>query len=186
MVSSSNLRFPVSYPSDIAVDSQGYLYCALCSYLRVQVYDKDGRFVRGWPATIGTKKHNFRLVMDNNDNLHLIGDYSHYTYKTDGQLLSGRKFKGNDDNNDFAEDDNILSRFRDGNTYSLKSKWLFPKIIKTTSTGEQSIIQLNSWTLWPMKGPWQAFGLLVLLNLLWHRLDRIIKNTEKKCSVQTL
>ncbi len=180
VVSSSNLRFPVSYPSDIAVDSHGHIYCAVYSYCRVQVYDKDGRFLRGWPAPIGPQKKNFRLVMDNNDNLHLIADYGHYTYKTNGQLLSDRKFKGKNGNNDFAEDGSILCKFRDGNTYSLKSKWLFPKIIKTTSNGEQSIIQLYSWSLWLMKGPWQAFGLLALLNLLWYRLNSIIKKTEKE------
>lgn len=180
VVSSSNLRFPVSYSSDIAVDSHGHIYCAVYSYCRVQVYDKDGRFLRGWPAPVGTKKKNFHLVMDNNDNLHLIGDYGHYTYKTDGQLLSGRKFKGRDDSNDVAEDDSILCKFRDGNTYSLKSKWLFPKIIKTTSTGEQSTILLYSWTLWLMKGPWQAFGLAVLLNLLYHRLNSTIKKDKKE------
>ncbi|MBI2837049.1 MAG: hypothetical protein HYX75_01945 [Acidobacteria bacterium] len=58
---------PVASPSAVAADSSGRVAILLKSYSRIQVYDHDGRFQRGW--SVGSHGRTARLAVDTTDRL---------------------------------------------------------------------------------------------------------------------
>ena len=68
-MSSTQARFPLAHLDAIAVDSRGQIYCLSLFYCRVQVFDEEGNFVRGWFVPI--PKGLFRMMVDDQDNLRI-------------------------------------------------------------------------------------------------------------------
>ncbi len=146
---SSGLRFPLSQTRDIAVDSQGHLYCIGSRYKRVQVYSPEGRFVRGWFSVSGDSS----LAIDANDRLHVYRKNEHYTFDTEGLLL---------DQETLSEEQVAEVRKRQeqdvpvdtaGNRYEIgASKWL-PEIVKISPDGTESVVVRDPWYLWIVAFP---------------------------------
>ena len=64
---SSKARFPLATPLAIAVDSKERVYCLSRFYNRMQVFDSDGQFIRGW--FVGIPKGAYHILIDDEDNL---------------------------------------------------------------------------------------------------------------------
>jgi hypothetical protein len=60
-------ELPVGNESSFVVDSQGRIYWGLFALARIQVYDRDGRFLRGWAA--GTYGKPFEIIVDESDRI---------------------------------------------------------------------------------------------------------------------
>lgn len=58
---------PLASPSAVAADSGGRIAVLLKSYSRIQIYDRDGRFQRGWGS--GSLGRTARLAVDTKDRL---------------------------------------------------------------------------------------------------------------------
>lgn len=84
---SSRLQFPLSMVNGIAVDNQERIYCSMPPYQRLQLYDNNGGFIRGWFAPIAKKAMGLRLVADANDNINVISARGYYIYDPNGRLL---------------------------------------------------------------------------------------------------
>ena len=84
---SSVVRFPLADSGSVVVDSENRIYCWTRRYQRLQVYDKNGQFLRGWfldSASTGGPA----MLVDPNNVLHVeqFGD-KYITFDSNGNLL---------------------------------------------------------------------------------------------------
>ena len=164
-----HLQVPLSMPNGIAIDSKDNIYLSIRSFQRIQVYDKDGKFIRGWSASIGHEGSNHRLFVDEQDNLHVLNNNKHAIYDLNGELLSVNEVYDSERHKDFAANNPRLAKDRDGNIYEFEDQSesesfdsLFSKVIKTTPDGIQSVFITDPLPLWLIKMIFPAFGLLML------------------------
>lgn len=167
-LSSSIIRVPLGSPGGIAVDSKGRIYCLAGFYNRMQVYDKEGRFLTGWSVKAVSRIVN--IFIDDNDNIHVeTGCYEKkhpivnvnrkvYTvFDSNGKLLEKR----NETFSSVKKVDVLGAKDDDGNVYRIKDYWLFPKIIKITPSGEETIVISDPFYLWFIKGPLPTGGFIL-------------------------
>lgn len=164
-IDTSKVRFPQTGSKGISVDSKGRIYCAIFDYQRLQVYDQNGQFIRGWFTYIPKDGFGLHLVTDPNDNIHIVADVSHDIYDSNGVLLSTKRGENSDPNKEHVGEGYNLTRDQHGNVYRFHSglsSMLFPKIIKIIPTGEQKALIEDPLELWLMMGPVHAWLLLML------------------------
>jgi len=189
-IDTSEVRFPQTGSNGISVDSRGRIYCAIFDYQRLQVYDKNGQFIRGWFTYIPKKVFSLHLLTDPNDNIHIVANASHDIYDSNGVLLSTKRGENLDPNKEHVGDGYNLTRDQHGNVYRFQSglsSMLFPKIIKITPTGEQKVLIEDPLELWLMMGPvhaWLLFMLWMLFLAVVFALNYFIKLLQRPaCSV---
>ncbi|MHC4213709.1 MAG: hypothetical protein ACYSWP_10095, partial [Planctomycetota bacterium] len=78
---SSSIRVPLGIPGGIAIDSESRLYYMANFYNRIQVYDKNGNFLRGWffPRP-GNQSATTQMIIDDDGYLHVEADYYETKY----------------------------------------------------------------------------------------------------------
>jgi len=83
---SDRARFPIANVGGIAVDGHKNTYLALQGYHRIQVYDADGRFVRGWFVD---RPGGGRMRLWYDGRIHVLETRTirHYVFATDGRLV---------------------------------------------------------------------------------------------------
>lgn len=81
-------RYSLEGANGIAVDREGRIYCGLPRYQRVQVYDRDGRFLRSFP--VAAAEGGFRLGITREGLLEVATARNRmlYTFDARGRLLS--------------------------------------------------------------------------------------------------
>jgi len=147
----TNLRFPLGFSGGIVVDDEGCIYHIGNFYNRLQVFDSEGKFLRGrFIPIIGNLSRSSNMFFDENDNLHIEYDFYeteypikdinkniYRVYSKQGELLKERsdKFTLAERNSSF--------KFKSGGgeIYEVKDCLFFPKITKITSTGERVIVR---------------------------------------------
>jgi hypothetical protein len=162
----NHLQVPLDMPNGIAINSKGDVYLSILSFQRIQAYDKNGVFTRGWSANIGQEAGNHRLVVDEQDNLHVLNDYSHAIYDAAGRLLS---YSESDQSETLVMTNPRRASDSDGNVYEFEDKSesesfksLFSKVVKTTPDGHQSVFITDPLPLWLVKRNFPAFGFAML------------------------
>jgi hypothetical protein len=84
-------KMPLGYIKGIAVDSEGNIFCGAPFFQRIQVYNKEGKFLFG--KCINSDLSPFRIRINSNDNLEVAtprsrnGDGKLYAFDTKGNLL---------------------------------------------------------------------------------------------------
>jgi len=147
---SAKVRFPLGLPAGIAVDSKERIYCVLHSYRRVQVYDNEGRFLRGWSVFVPSGGSN--ILIDGNNRIHVktaTVDGHYAVFSSEGALLEKRS-------KDFYEkkwSGFLETKDNAGNIYRIKDAWFLPKIVKISPSGEEIVIVSDPFYLWLMKAP---------------------------------
>lgn len=175
---SSKLQFPLGAEGCalIALDKQGRIYYAVESYHRLQVYDKHGRFLRGWFAPIESDQHR-DLYVDEDDYVHVVRNDQDYTYSPKGELISVDRFSGKRPDNQA----NALVTDSEGNTFRVESPFLRPRLVRTTATGVESVLVSDSLGLWIIKCPLPMalffFPTLVFAALLLGRVSDLRKRS---------
>jgi hypothetical protein len=180
----SNVEFPLSYLFAVTVDSKQQVYCAIRMYERIQVYDKDGHFLKSWASPIPWTGHAkaTRLIVDENDNIHMIrSGVVRYIYDPNGQLIS-RETLSLEDYKEISQQVDRLSVEQDGILYR-GSSGLFPKITMTTPNGEDSVVVSEPLLLWLLKAPFPAFVLFILSGICSNFLNDLTKKYEKSNEV---
>jgi len=147
---SSTLRFPLGLPGEFAVDSKGNIYCTSSPYDRLQIYDKDGKFVRGWFVPLRTGGN--RVILDSKGNIHVRTQHQNEEYAVftiEGEFL--KKYK----KNSREEDTSYFVEAQDnaGNVYKVRSPWVFPKIVRIAPSGEENVVVSDPIHLWFIKSP---------------------------------
>jgi len=155
---SSKIRLPLGNPGGIAVDSIGRIYCTANIYSRLQVYDNEGQFLQGWFVPISPSAADVQV--DANDHIHVgtsnydIGrnEREYAVFAASGKLL-GKVMKPLESSSVFGQ-----TKGADGNLYKTENYWLFPRIIKITPTGEQTVIIFDPLYLSFIKAPIPSFA----------------------------
>ncbi len=87
-----NSRFPLNDVSGFDVDKEGRIYIAIQDYSRIQVYDKSGKFLNGWPVPSGYGI--FRIWLKNNQlNVVTSRTEKHLVYDNKGKLFEGCRLR---------------------------------------------------------------------------------------------
>jgi hypothetical protein len=154
---SEKLNFPLGQEGKcvIALDSKGHIYYPIESYKRIQVYEDDGKFVRGWFAPIYSDQ-TWHIYIDTDDHLHVIDNKKEYIYDIFGRLLT--KQKGLLQTEKFCNGQTSVKDSK-GNTYIVMGTLAMPKIVKTTLEGKESVIIENSLDLSLIQMPLQWFSI---------------------------
>jgi len=158
----TGLRFPLAGLTGIAVDD-GNIYTISRGYGRFQVFDKTGKFVKGWfcPFSKGTVWVN---INKDGDLSVILSNGKEYIYSVDGELL-----KRSDCSKDYP-DENIRQGENEtydseGNLYALIDSFR-SRVLKFTPTGEMSTVVSDPIWVCIIKVP---FSLIILIALVFPR-----------------
>jgi len=135
---SSKIRFPLNI-CDFDVADQGEVVCFSNAHNRIQLFSKNGQFLKGWFVdnagfTAG------RVLIDSNDLIHFATpDDRHFTFDFDGNIIKDSYEKGIGDNITQLQNSKNNQRY-DNCFYKIKSGIKGTGIVKTDSTGYESIV----------------------------------------------
>ena len=159
-------ELPLSEPHGIGIDNEENLYCASKFYGRVQKYNKDGKFIRGFDTKGGTEMgSDFGFYINDEDNLCILTSglglskkdslYILRTYNSEGNEIHIQRYTKAGTDYFYP----VLNKVTDslGNYYIFKG-FLFPRVIKETQLGNRSVIIRSPLQLWLFQAPFPAFG----------------------------
>lgn len=145
-------EMPLGSVESIAVDDQGRIYLALGFYNRVQQYDPDGHFLRGWFIHAGKPGMSINIV-DNTIEVYARSLGVVYIYDAEGELLAQRDV------------DSLPTRLpgleaidTQGNRYVMRWRSVYPSVKRFDPTGKESTIISIPWYVWCWMGPFPAIG----------------------------
>jgi hypothetical protein len=120
------------------VDTQGHVYCLSRFYNRLQLFNSDGKFVRGW--FVDTPRGPVRMWTDDQDHLHVATkpESKLFVFNPRGRLLSATRIS--DFDKEFGRASPAQMTDASGNTYKIKSPHLRPKVVKITPSGAESVV----------------------------------------------
>lgn len=121
---------PMGYVGGVVTDSAGRYIAPHSPTGRIQVYDRDRRFVRGWSADGGAKPLKLRVIED--DKIEV------FTVRESQRLI-------------FAPDGTLLER----GTYGAEVLW-----DDLPSGPSQAMVFDTPWILWPFSHPFIAWPLM--------------------------
>lgn len=164
-----NSEFPLGHLKGIAVDDEGRIFCGSQYYSRVQVYDRNGKFLTGW--FVDSSGGAFKLKLDKEGKLHIatVRNGFHYVYNSDGKLL--KKLANEKEYYEKISTEEQQYKFQDnkGDVYKIsEASWLYPQIAKTNSHGENETIIRTPFLKWLVMAPFPSFlfgfaGIVTLL-----------------------
>lgn len=157
----SKAQFPFFCIDDIAVDSQGRLYCSSEDYSRLQVFDTEGKFLRGW--FVNNRPLPYQLYIDQDDNV-IVASKSRNEktfYNSNGELL--RRVKITNFNKEFPSPYEKPEQVEDalGNIY----KRTPTEVIKHSPQGEETILLKDTFPLWLLRAS-HSFVFLIIFFLI--------------------
>jgi hypothetical protein len=169
---SSTIRFPLSGVSSLGVDDKGHIIVYTTDLARLQVFDAEGGFCKGWyvpnsspnPGTSELSINEHQQIQ-----LTLLND-NYYVFDMDGNILEHSKRKGIWDqiHNKYIAPPACTDY--NGNRYTFRESLFSPRIIKVTPQGKAtSIINEPLYTL-PCRGKYTVvcfFGPPVVILAAW-------------------
>ena len=80
-----DFKFPLA-AENITIDREENVYCGLMFFSRIQVYNKNGKFIRSW--FVGSGEGGFNLNINEDDNLQVFATRKRqlFTYNLNGQI----------------------------------------------------------------------------------------------------
>ncbi len=157
-----HFEVPLGELEGIAVDSKGRVYCGASFYGRVQVYDREGRFLRGWSADASGGA--FRIKVDEDDRVHVATARGglHWIWDREGRLIHKAE-----DPSQFEAFPASATTDRSGNRYEIRGRSLFPRVVRTDAEGRQCVMIATPWYLWIIQGPFPAWIFFFLGMIVW-------------------
>ena len=157
------LEYPNTLRQGLCVDEFGNIFCGSQTYERIQMYDKDGTFVRGFSTDIERGSgYKFTFEIKNKQlHIHVFGTRlkskrldREIVYSLDGTLLCTTDIQSTG----YASY-NVENETRDsfGQEYVFKG-FLFPRVIK--NAGENSSVIISTpFYWWLLQAPFPAFAI---------------------------
>jgi hypothetical protein len=89
---SEDTEFPIGC-FDAVIDTDGLIYCPSAPWGRIQLYDRDKRFIRGW--SVGASGGVFRIHIDAQNHLEVATARGRmlYVFDREGHVLSGASYE---------------------------------------------------------------------------------------------
>ncbi len=164
---SGKIQFPLSHLDGIAIDHNGRIYLAISNYSRIQVYTNEGDFSGGW--FINSRGASVDIWIDDEDLLHAVvaRGGGHQVYDLNGLPLRWDEITSSDDEYLRLADKLGGLRKKDalGNIYLIRSPIWSPRIVKITTTGEETILIKDAIYFWLVQSP-QPIWLVSLAGLI--------------------
>ncbi|MHC4713418.1 MAG: NHL repeat-containing protein [Planctomycetota bacterium] len=177
-----NTQLPLGWLEGVAVDNHGRIYCGLQFYSRIQVYDADGRFLRGWFLDAAGGVFRLRISKSGQLEVATVRNDMLYTYNADGELVEKRTQAGHL-YGEFGAESEYLATGPDGAEYRAKG-FPWPRIVKRDASGASHTVVSVPIHLWFMMGPLPAWGFsaigIVLLLGTDKRFTKEFKKVFKK------
>lgn len=133
-------RFPLGWLGGIAVDGVGRVYLAVQGYSRIQVYNSDGDFIKGWFVdTSGI----FDIWIDDHDLLNVVmaRTNSHALFDSDGRLLRIKEIASSEEFNTLTEKaGGLQDKDTLGNIYLIEDPKFLPAVVKITPAGKETVL----------------------------------------------
>ena len=178
---SSQIRFPIGEATSFAVDREGHIFCYAGSLCRLQIFNKQGGFLRGW--FVYTAFSTGKLYTDPNDHIHVVTSVDdHFIFDFSGNKLRESKEEGIYDRRIARSE--VHHRDSKGNIYKVHRGILRTQILKVNPMGEDSVIITDPFYFFPFRGGLSAalfflFPLFILIGIMaW--------NERKKRREQTV
>ncbi len=175
---SEKVQFPLTNISGITIDSVGRMYLAIQAYGRIQVYDSEGNFIKGW--FVDTEGGRLGVWIEEDDDLlHVCTRVTgrHDVFDPNGQLLERHEITSPDENvRLFEKADGLEEQDNFGNTYIIKNPKWSPHVTKTTPTGRQIVLVKDSYYFWLMRSPMGVWFVLIVGLAMSVTLWKAIKN----------
>jgi hypothetical protein len=173
---SSRIRFPSADVYAVAIDTKGRIYCAERLYSRLQVFDSNGDFLKGW--FVRSRVQGVGLHIDENDHpVFRRNDDRLYVYDSNGLLLAVDE-NLSDPNGRYAG--YRQSTFEDaaGNKYESAGGLFLPWRLVGIENGRQRALISEPLVLW-FVSPFFPGALFLLISWLGaFLLDRKIGRCE--------
>ncbi len=189
-MASSSIRVPLGVPGGIAIDRECRIYYMANSYNRIQVYDKNGHFIRGWffPRS-GNLSATTQMIIDEEGYLHVEAGYYetknpikdldrkvYSVFSTDGELLEKRS-----ETFSYAKIPDVFERKdAEGNIYKVKGRLIFPKVVKITPSGKEILLISDPSHFKFINAPLPSFAGLLLIGTLYPLRDLWQKRRKGK------
>ncbi len=166
---SDKSRFPLSQIDWIEVDQRGSVYCLSITYSRLQIFNSEGKFLKGWFVRIPGGVRGACQVSISEDGDIVLGKdgRAHYVYDQFGN----RKTPNEEHSRILTA---VLSRKTtdiEGNIYELKSPLIRPHIAKLTKNANEFTLTKDPIGLWSHTTPFLfwVFLIFVVLNYFFWR-----------------
>jgi len=90
---SINTEVPMGRVDGAVIDRDGLIYCPSTPWGRIQLYDRDKRFIRGW--SVNASGGVFRIHVDPQNHLEVATARRRmlYVFDREGNLLSGKAYE---------------------------------------------------------------------------------------------
>ncbi len=148
---------PIGHCLGVVVDHQNRIYLGEGFYGKIQVYDSEGNFLKGWPVDAAGGVFRMRLSDQNKLEVATVRTNRLLTYDANGQLLETKENVGRDLYDEWSQVDECKYQDREGNLYEYQNILTFPRVIKTSPTGHKSVIVSTSIRQWLFTGPFPAW-----------------------------
>lgn len=155
-----NVEFPLARLGGIAIDDQGRVYCGIRAYSRVQVYDANGRFLRGWHAPI--EKGPLHIEIGENGLIRVAIGHAEIFYDTNGNVQYRKQTTLSDFGREFGTSADLGAQDRHGDSYVIDG-FPFARIMKYSTSGEESVLISDPLGRQLVRLPLPAIGLLIIL-----------------------
>jgi hypothetical protein len=166
-----SIEFPLGDVQDMAVDPSGNVVLALGFYGRIQVYDAQGRFQRGWSAE--ARGGSFTVAVDDSG---LISSYASRRGSTLVFNPDGRVITTADSGSQRGHGETAIAT-ADGSVLTLRHRFLWPTLVREKN-GVVSVLVTGPWYLRPFTGPVPTWLLMMVGVLVSARKRRLGRPTE--------
>jgi hypothetical protein len=169
------LPLAIDYEEDFWVDSKGNVFCFIPKYARIQIYNKDGKYLKGWFV-----KKKIRIYIDNNDVFNAAArDDEHIVYDLEGNIIKKEIIKGIYDKY-FLLGKQKTNIDRDGFKYSFTTIPFITKIFKVSPTGERILLTKGPIYMWLLRWPLPMAIFLFFPAAIWNIMRVLEKRKRKK------
>lgn len=170
------VQFPLGNLNGIAVDKKGDIYLGVRGYSRIQRYNSEGVFLKGWFINTGSGLFDIWIDDKNNLNVRVVKPSDHLIFNADGQLLKTTKITSPEEDEYLAQKASGL-RTKDafGNTYAIENPKWSPKVVKINSVGKKSILIKDPVHFYLFRYPQPLFSIGIIGFIMSAVIGFIIK-----------
>jgi hypothetical protein len=169
------VEFPLPNVSNVVIDAEDRVLVNIVSYGRVQIYDQNGQFLRGFfsvapmePSFIGFDEDGrIAVVTHRGDGISVFADDGSLLRQDSGGRTIESKWKKHPQ----------WTRDSNGQEYRVRNKWLSPQVVKVLANEEEVFIT-TPFYLWPFVAPIPCLISIVVTQVIIKRLSRKIPTEE--------
>ncbi len=185
------IQFPLSYVESMAVDNNGKVFLAIPFYQRIQAYDNEGNFLKGWFIESSGGLFNI-WIEDNLLHVAVSRTNKRLVMDTDGRILDSFDISSFEESQRLTQKGSITGyNDKDGNRYTFQKSSFFPKVLKRSYDDNESVLISDPMHLWMFKAPypdmlffvWGAFMLLLIkLEKLRYKYRQMVLDKSRTLS----